>query len=150
MPFTEDLPRILRTRRNRRGPRMNSRVPVTIAWNRNGPLRFESGFTRVVNCYGCLLVSPAEIDRLISRAETFLSQGDVVTARLLLQRGAEARDPRAALALGATYDPNMLKRMGTVGIRPEPSQAQKWYERASEYGSREASQRLTELAQLLR
>ena len=62
MPFTEDLPRILRTRRNRRGPRMNSRVPVTIAWNRNGPLRFESGFTRVVNCYGCLLVSPAEIE----------------------------------------------------------------------------------------
>jgi hypothetical protein len=40
--------------------------------------------------------------------------------------------------------------MGTVGIRPEPSQAQTWYERASEYGSGEASRRLTELAQLLR
>jgi hypothetical protein len=99
---------------------------------------------------GQRVVAPAEIDRLISRAETFLLQGDVVTARLLLQRGAEARDPRAALALGATYDPNILKRMGTVGIRPEPSQARTWYERASEYGSREASQRLTELVQLLR
>jgi hypothetical protein len=99
---------------------------------------------------GQRVVTPAEIDRLISRAETFLLQGDVVTARLLLQRGAEARDPRAALALGATYDPNILKRMGTVGIRPEPSQARTWYERASEYGSREASQRLTELVQLLR
>ena len=42
---------------------MNSRVPVTIEWNgRAGPLHFESGFTRVVNCYGCLLVSPKEID----------------------------------------------------------------------------------------
>jgi hypothetical protein len=63
MPFTEDLPRDMRTRRKRRGPRMNSRVPVTIEWNgRAGPLHFEAGFTRVVNCYGCLLVSPREIE----------------------------------------------------------------------------------------
>ena len=42
---------------------MNSRVPVTIEWNGSvGPLHFEAGFTRVVNCYGCLLVSPKEID----------------------------------------------------------------------------------------
>jgi hypothetical protein len=42
---------------------MNSHVPVGIEWNgRAGPLRFESGFTRVVNGYGCLLVSPKEID----------------------------------------------------------------------------------------
>ena len=42
---------------------MNSRVPVTIEWNRTaGPLHFETGFTRVVNNYGCLLVSPKEID----------------------------------------------------------------------------------------
>ncbi|HUJ32136.1 MAG TPA: hypothetical protein VLY23_12705 [Candidatus Acidoferrum sp.] len=42
---------------------MNSRVPVSIEWNgKIGPLHFESGFTRVVNNYGCLLVSPKEID----------------------------------------------------------------------------------------
>jgi hypothetical protein len=42
---------------------MNSRVPVTIEWKGAvGPLRFESGFTRVVNNYGCLLVSPREIN----------------------------------------------------------------------------------------
>lgn len=42
---------------------MNSRVPVTIEWNgRAGPLQFESGFTRVVNNYGCLLVSPRELE----------------------------------------------------------------------------------------
>ena len=63
MPFAEDLPRDIRTRSKRRGPRMNSRVPVTIEWKGNGgPLRFEAGFTRVVNNYGCLLVSPREID----------------------------------------------------------------------------------------
>ena len=42
---------------------MNSRVPVTIEWNRPaGPLYFEPAFTRVVNNYGCLLVSPKEIE----------------------------------------------------------------------------------------
>lgn len=71
MPLVEGLPRDIRTRRKRRGPRMNCRVPVTIEWNGRpipaeapphpGPLHFEAGFTRVVNCYGCLLVSPKEI-----------------------------------------------------------------------------------------
>jgi hypothetical protein len=42
---------------------MNSRVPVTIEWDgQAGPLRFESAYTRVVSHYGCLLVSPKEID----------------------------------------------------------------------------------------
>jgi hypothetical protein len=63
MPFTADLPRDIRLRRKRRGPRMNSRVPITIEWNNGaGPLYFETAFTRVVNNYGCLLVSPREID----------------------------------------------------------------------------------------
>lgn len=62
MAITQDLPRDIRTRRKRRGPRMNSRVPVVIEWNTRGPLRFETGFTRVVNCYGCLLVSSSEVE----------------------------------------------------------------------------------------
>jgi hypothetical protein len=94
--------------------------------------------------------SPDSIDRMIARGEAFIAEGDVVAARLILERAAEARDPRAALALGSTYDPNVLKRMGVVGIRPEPDKAQAWYERAMEFGSGEASQRLTALAQLAR
>lgn len=63
MPFGEDLPRDIRSRRKRRGPRLNSRVPVTIEWNgKSGPVYSEPGFTRVVNNYGCLLVSPKEIE----------------------------------------------------------------------------------------
>jgi hypothetical protein len=42
---------------------MNSRVPVAIEWGgKAGPLHFETGFTRVVNTYGCLLASPKEIE----------------------------------------------------------------------------------------
>ncbi len=63
MPFSLDLPKDIRSRQKRRGPRMNCRVPVSIEWNGNiGPKRFESAFTRVVNGYGCLLVSPREVD----------------------------------------------------------------------------------------
>jgi hypothetical protein len=64
MRFGEDLPRDIRTRSMRRGPRMNSRIPVAIEWKGSaaGPLHFEAGFTRVVNSYGCLLVSPREIE----------------------------------------------------------------------------------------
>jgi hypothetical protein len=58
-----DLPRDIRSRRKRRGSRMNSRVPVGIEWNgKSGTLHFETGFTRVVNSYGCLLVCPKEVE----------------------------------------------------------------------------------------
>jgi hypothetical protein len=63
MPLAAQLPRDIRMRPKRRGPRMNSRVPVSIEWNgQTGPLRFEAAFTRVVSHYGCLLVSPTEVD----------------------------------------------------------------------------------------
>jgi TPR repeat protein len=94
--------------------------------------------------------SADEIDRMVSRGEAFLAQGDVSAARVVLVRAAEARDPRAALALGSTYDPMVLQRMGAVGIKPDPEKAHFWYERAAEFGSGEAGKRLTALAQLAR
>jgi hypothetical protein len=94
--------------------------------------------------------SAEEIDQLIKRAETFFAQGDVATARLFLERAAEADDPHATLLLGTTYDPDVLRRMGAVGIRPNLQQAQLWYTRAAQFGSREASLRLTALAALIR
>ena len=68
----------------RRGLRVNWHAPVTIEWNRNsGPLQFEPGFTRVVNSYGCLLVSPREIEmqqrlRLTNLATREKAEGVVV------------------------------------------------------------------------
>ena len=58
-----DLPRDMKSRRKRRGPRMNSRVPITVEWSSgSGTLHFETSVTRVVSSYGCLLVSPREFD----------------------------------------------------------------------------------------
>jgi len=84
MRFGEDLPRDIRNRHKRRGLRVNSRVPVSIEWNGSGgPGKNEAGFTRVVNSYGCLLVSPREIEaqqrlRLTNLATRELAEGVVV------------------------------------------------------------------------
>lgn len=47
-------------RAKRRGPRMNSRVPVAIEWveSKAKTPHQETAHTRVVNFYGCLLVAP--------------------------------------------------------------------------------------------
>ncbi|HVB87920.1 MAG TPA: hypothetical protein VNK23_14770 [Candidatus Dormibacteraeota bacterium] len=64
--------------------RVNSRVRVTIEWNGSpGPLNFEPAYTRVVNSYGCLLVSPREIEaqqrlRVTNVATRELADGVVV------------------------------------------------------------------------
>ena len=63
---------------------MNSRVPVEIEWDgKAGPRYFESGFTRVVNGYGCLLVSPREAElkqklRLTNLVNREMADGVVV------------------------------------------------------------------------
>jgi TPR repeat protein len=90
-------------------------------------------------------LDPEQIEVLIGRGEMLLSEGDVGAARNLLQRGAEARDARAALALGATYDPIMLAILQAPGVAADLSLARDWYKKASEFGSREALERLNVL-----
>lgn len=91
-------------------------------------------------------LEPQEIESMIKRGEDLLNTGDVASARLLLRRAAEARDARAALALAASYDPIVLKRLGVYGSQPDLATARDWYEKAKQYGSREAPQRLELLA----
>jgi hypothetical protein len=88
-----------------------------------------------------------EVERLVRRGEDYLAQGDLAAARLILGRAAEARDPRAAFSLGATYDPAVHKQLRVVGFKSDIGQARAWYEKAAEYGSAEASRRLAALAE---
>jgi hypothetical protein len=92
-------------------------------------------------------LSPQEIDRLTNLGEKMLAQGDVATARRLLEHAAQARGARAALLLGATYDPEGLRKMGVLGMRADLEKAHMWYTRAAQYGSTEASRRLAGLGQ---
>lgn len=86
-----------------------------------------------------------EIGRLVKRGEDYLAQGDIAAARLILGRAAAAHDGRAALSLGATYDPAVLQKLHVVGFRPDVAQARSWYEKAAGYGSHDAAARLAAL-----
>jgi hypothetical protein len=87
-----------------------------------------------------------EIATLLKRGEELFKTGDLAGARLLLQRAAEAHDPVATLALATTYDPNVLEELGVRGVAGDRATARAWYEKAREYGSREAPRRLELLA----
>ena len=91
-----------------------------------------------------------EIAMLVKRSEDLVGQGDIASARLMLTRAAEAGDARAALALGATYDANVLRKLGVIGVAADAARARAWYEKAAEYGSGEATRRLEQFAQSTR
>jgi hypothetical protein len=87
-----------------------------------------------------------EIATLVKRGKDFVTNGDLASARLLLRRAAEAGSAEAALALGATFDPLVLRRLGAIGAVPDTAQARTWYQRAADLGSDAASQQLAKLA----
>jgi hypothetical protein len=91
-----------------------------------------------------------EIAMLIKRSEELIVQGDIAAARLMLTRAAEAGDARAAFALGATYDSDVLRRLRVLGVAADVAQARAWYAKAAEFGSGEASRRLEQIAQSVR
>ena len=94
-----------------------------------------------------LRLDDGEIATLVKRGEDSFTKGDIASARLLLGRAAEAGSAKAALALGATFDPLVLRRLGAVGSEPDPARARKWYRKARELGSDTASERLAKLDQ---
>jgi TPR repeat protein len=94
-----------------------------------------------------LRLDDQEIAALVMRGKNFIANGDLASARLLLQRAAEAGNANAALALGATFDPLVIQRLGAVGGEPDAARARKWYQKAVELGSTAASQQLAKLVE---
>ncbi len=91
-------------------------------------------------------LDPAEIELLMQQGEQFIAAGDLVTARTVFQRAAEAHDANAALALAATYDPTVLSKLGVVGMSADLEKARTWYQKAESLGSADAARRLRALA----
>jgi hypothetical protein len=88
----------------------------------------------------------AEIALLLKNGSVLMGNGDVVAARLMFQRAAEAGDAPAAFALAETYDPAVLEKMGTKGaIKADIAQAQRWYAKAKDLGSTAAPERLARI-----
>jgi TPR repeat protein len=91
-----------------------------------------------------------EVAALIARGQTYLANGDVASARLVFRRAAKIGDAQAALALGGTFDPIVLRSLGVIGVAADAAQARNWYEKAAELGSLEAPHRIDQLAQRTR
>ena len=91
-------------------------------------------------------LDPKEISGLVKRGQDLLASGDILSARLLLLRGAEARDARSALLLGTTYDPALLRQLGANGPLADVAQARNWYQKAREWGEPDAQRQLEVLA----
>jgi hypothetical protein len=89
--------------------------------------------------------SSAEITELLDHGDSLLRNGDVASARLFYERGAGAGDGRAALRLGATFDPEFLGRIGFGKLQANPAEAQSWYSRARDLGAVDAKRHLNSL-----
>lgn len=83
--------------------------------------------------------------RLVKRGQQFVEESNVSEARLLFEKAADLGLADGAMALAATFDEAELAKSGVRGVKPEPKEARRWYERAAQLGAREAQQRLQRL-----
>ena len=90
-------------------------------------------------------IDPDELASLLKRAKSLLAIGDITSARLLLERAADAQEPEAALMLAGTYDPQVLGSQDLRSIAPDPEAARVWYQKAAQMGSADAKRRLGQL-----
>ncbi len=82
-------------------------------------------------------LSTEQRQALLSRGDALFGAGDVTSARLFYQRGADGGDGTAALRLGETFDPAFLDRAHLGRISSDPTKAMHWYRRARDLGNSE-------------
>lgn len=90
-------------------------------------------------------IDAEELTLLLKRAKGMLAIGDITSARLLLERAADAPEAEAALMLAGTYDPQVLGTQDLRSITPDPAMARVWYQKAAQLGSADARRRLSQL-----
>ncbi len=84
--------------------------------------------------------------RLCAEGLIAFAKGDIAAARAFLERAAEGGDGRALMALGDTYDPSTLGRLGALGLKGDEALARGYYSRALAAGVGGARERIAALA----
>jgi hypothetical protein len=84
--------------------------------------------------------------RFCAKGLVAFARGDIATARAFLKRAAEGGDARALMALGDSYDPVTLARLGAAGIKGDEVAARNYYSRALAAGVGGARERIAALA----
>jgi hypothetical protein len=90
-------------------------------------------------------LDPDELATLLKRAKDLIAMGDIASARLFLERAADAHEAGAALILAQTYDPAVLGTSDARSITPDPAAARAWYQKAAQFGSQDAQRRLDQM-----
>jgi len=82
---------------------------------------------------------------LIARGDALIKEGDIASARLIFEHGANAGNVAAAMRLAEACDPLIISKLDVVGVQPDSKCALKWYRFAAENGDGEAVDRLEKL-----
>ena len=81
----------------------------------------------------------------MERGDAMLNQRNVVAARLLFARAADAGVGLAAIKLAETYEPQFIADHNLIGIKGNEQEAEAWYRKAAALGETQADQRLRTL-----
>lgn len=93
-----------------------------------------------------LVIPIDDARRLCAAGLIAFAKGDIAGARAFLKRAAEGGDARALMALGDTYDPTTLTRLGALGLKGDERVARSYYSRALAAGVGGARERIAALA----
>ncbi len=96
---------------------------------------------------GAALAIPIEdARRLTAQGLVAFANGDIATARAFLLSAAGAGDARALVALGDTFNPATLSRLGVIGLKGDEAKSRDYYARGLAAGAGGARERLAALA----
>jgi TPR repeat protein len=110
-------------------------------------LRQQPADQQAVGSLGATLAIPIdEGRRLCAEGLVAFAKGDIATARAFFVSAAAAGDARALVALGDTFDPATLGRLGVVGLKGDGVKARDYYARALAAGATGARERIAALA----
>lgn len=90
-------------------------------------------------------VSADDARAMLARASSLIREGQIASARSLLQLALRSNDPSVAFALAETYDPRTLARWRAIGITGDVERARALYKQAADGGVAEAGARLGDL-----
>lgn len=82
------------------------------------------------------------VSDLIAHGHKMIDVGYFAGARAYFKRAAEAGSGEAALLLGATFDADFIAKIGAHGIKPDPQEAEAWFERARKLGVQDLETKL--------
>ena len=105
--------------------------------------------TRGIGPIGPASVATPTVDAsaktLLAEGVALLAEGEIAASRLVLEQAANAGEVRAWVALGDSYDPAVLARLGALGVKGDAAMARDCYAKAASAGLSEARERIAAL-----